>query len=640
MLNIFNIFKKKSWGNIINVNDGVEIFKNKYDNESPLTLYGLSLYTNKAINKRAESTSQIKFVIKKNGEIIENSQTQEIINLLNRPNKIFSGVEFWRLYQIYKDVCGEAYILIESKKEGVFSPKTVNALHLLHPYRVKPIFDEITGQYARFEYQTNTGTIIYSPEQIIRDFTPDPDSILKPCSLLKAGLKNIKTGIELEDYQSRVLENGGKVESVFKFKAPLTKQQVTDLKDSYKNNYSEAKRSGLPLFIGGDTDYIRLSLTPEEMGYIQSKGMNLNDICLMTGVPKVLLANVDDIKYSNSEESRAVYMRDTIDPLMKSLCTKLDWSIVPMEYDLSYIDPTPENREEKRKDLETADKINAMTINEKRLALGLDEVKGGDDILIPFNLVPLGTEQQPAEKGLVKKKTENHPLRDYNNRRVYHKNYIKRADNEEKIMLKALKQYFKEQEDRVLENMGVKGFKKEVEQFFNEELEIELSVKKFLPIITDILRRSGTNTFEDFKLSTTIGSWLQNKVEIFSRKINDTTFNQLKVQFVESIENGEDRDKLVKRIRDTYGDISESRAKIIARTEVQGAMQKGTFEGYKQSGVTIKIWTAVLDSKTRDTHALLDGEEKPIDSPFSNGLMFPGEPGGKASEVINCRCTV
>jgi hypothetical protein len=52
----------------------------------------------------------------------------------------------------------------------------------------------------------------------------------------------------------------------------------------------------------------------------------------------------------------------------------------------------------------------------------------------------------------------------------------------------------------------------------------------------------------------------------------------------------------------------------------------------------VKVWVSAVDSKTRDSHAAIDGEQKPLDEPFSNGLMYPGDPASGADEVINCRC--
>lgn len=53
-----------------------------------------------------------------------------------------------------------------------------------------------------------------------------------------------------------------------------------------------------------------------------------------------------------------------------------------------------------------------------------------------------------------------------------------------------------------------------------------------------------------------------------------------------------------------------------------------------------KQWMATLDSRTRDSYRELDGEKADIDGRFSNGLRYPGDPTGPASEVWNCRCTM
>ena len=54
----------------------------------------------------------------------------------------------------------------------------------------------------------------------------------------------------------------------------------------------------------------------------------------------------------------------------------------------------------------------------------------------------------------------------------------------------------------------------------------------------------------------------------------------------------------------------------------------------------LKQWDATLDGNTRESHSQVDGEIRELDKPFSNGLMFPGDPSGGAAEVINCRCAL
>lgn len=81
-----------------------------------------------------------------------------------------------------------------------------------------------------------------------------------------------------------------------------------------------------------------------------------------------------------------------------------------------------------------------------------------------------------------------------------------------------------------------------------------------------------------------------------------------------------------------------------ARTAVTGAQNAGRMDSYaaaERMGIKLKKeWMATLDSRTRHSHAMLDGEKVDQDKKFSNGCRFPGDPQGPAWEVYNCRCTM
>ena len=81
-----------------------------------------------------------------------------------------------------------------------------------------------------------------------------------------------------------------------------------------------------------------------------------------------------------------------------------------------------------------------------------------------------------------------------------------------------------------------------------------------------------------------------------------------------------------------------------ARTAVTGAQNAGRLDSYfaaEKMGIKCrKQWLATLDSRTRHSHAMLDGEIVDNDKKFSNGCRFPGDPNGPASEIYNCRCTL
>lgn len=105
------------------------------------------------------------------------------------------------------------------------------------------------------------------------------------------------------------------------------------------------------------------------------------------------------------------------------------------------------------------------------------------------------------------------------------------------------------------------------------------------------------------------------------------------------------------KIEDIADDIAEKTALRnegasvrYARTAMTAAQNAGRYVAMhdaEEMGIKVKkLWIATLDSRTRDSHAALDGEAVAIDEEFSNGLMYPGDPDGPAAEVWNCRCAM
>ncbi len=90
--------------------------------------------------------------------------------------------------------------------------------------------------------------------------------------------------------------------------------------------------------------------------------------------------------------------------------------------------------------------------------------------------------------------------------------------------------------------------------------------------------------------------------------------------------------------------IPKNNAMRIVRTEahrIQNRAKMNVCENAKSKGAdVVKQWDAALDARTRPSHVRVDGEIRELDEKFSNGLMYPGEPGGKPEEVINCRCNM
>lgn len=91
----------------------------------------------------------------------------------------------------------------------------------------------------------------------------------------------------------------------------------------------------------------------------------------------------------------------------------------------------------------------------------------------------------------------------------------------------------------------------------------------------------------------------------------------------------------------------ENRSTVVARTETLGALNGGRTDGQQTmarrlGGDFERVWVSTLDTRTRPTHVVADGQRAPLGGTFAVGaaqLRFPGDPLGPAEEVIQCRCT-
>ena len=131
----------------------------------------------------------------------------------------------------------------------------------------------------------------------------------------------------------------------------------------------------------------------------------------------------------------------------------------------------------------------------------------------------------------------------------------------------------------------------------------------------------------------------------FTRKRRDARFDSVVRAALADARPVAPRD--IERITQRYTDrLLQLRGETIARTETMQALNTGTQdalrqikeqEGLRDSQIR-RVWRTASDERVRDSHADMNGESVGLEERFSNGLMYPADPGGPAEEVINCRC--
>ena len=171
-----------------------------------------------------------------------------------------------------------------------------------------------------------------------------------------------------------------------------------------------------------------------------------------------------------------------------------------------------------------------------------------------------------------------------------------------------------------------------------------------LPFVTEAFAEAGAAAYTEIGFQAAFNvtnpqaaNYLDKKVFQFAKSVNETTESALRRTLAQGFDKGEGIREISQRVADVFEIAKGSRTNTIARTEIVGASNNGTYNGYIESGlVKTKVWIDSRDARVRTTphnHAL-DGEEVEFDKRFSNGLLHPHGPGGAAGNVINCRCTI
>lgn len=224
-------------------------------------------------------------------------------------------------------------------------------------------------------------------------------------------------------------------------------------------------------------------------------------------------------------------------------------------------------------------------------------------------------------------------------------------DAEEKAMLKSMeqskiyqKQYqdaLKKQINSILDNMQVEEFKT-VDEYLRKCYEdgfigtmYDLHGQK-IPLIFPLDQEAMVRAVQtDSKISQGLYARLGEDVTVLKKKIT--------AQVSRSISTGMTYAQTAQQLA-AYTNIGFNNAVRIARTEGHRIQVQGTMDACykaKDAGAdVVKQWDSTLDNNTRESHQKVDGEIRELDKPFSNKLMFPGDPAGGAAEVVNCRCAL
>ena len=268
-----------------------------------------------------------------------------------------------------------------------------------------------------------------------------------------------------------------------------------------------------------------------------------------------------------------------------------------------------------------------MTRNEARADNNLPPVDGGDELIVPLNVVE-GGQASPQDTHM---ETYSAPMEvKAKQSRVD----VSPTDEEREAMSEVLSKFFKRQADAVLPKIGAKAANWWNADRWNEELADDIE-----PVLDDIADKHGKAVARAMGIKydpAITRAYLRAMAEGRAEAINDSTYEKL-----EAARTSEDEEDTPQHVFDLRagsqaaligGSLALAASSWAAMSE---APNQAAAQGVEPK--IEKIW--VTGENPRESHAAMNGERVPIDEPFSNGAMWPGDDNRDPDESCGCNCT-
>lgn len=139
-----------------------------------------------------------------------------------------------------------------------------------------------------------------------------------------------------------------------------------------------------------------------------------------------------------------------------------------------------------------------------------------------------------------------------------------------------------------------------------------------------------------------LNRWMRTQAAQKVRRIHTTTKRKITDVIQKGMSEGESHREIAKRIRKAGYIANPKRALTIARTETHTCGIYSVQKSVESTRLkTEREWSASMDERVRADHASANGQRAKEGEPYTIGgvkMMYPGDPKGGASQVINCRC--
>lgn len=569
-------------------------------------------------------------------------RTSPAARTLWRPNSDQTEYEFIRALAIEYFVFGTVYVWVtpDTESESGYQLRIIPSEWVVDT--------ENSTAYApnsiRVCVKTGGSAVDIPREEFVQFRTysaGNPGGYLSPISALR---QTLEEQIQAGRFRKELWKSSGRLNAQIirpKDVQPWDDETRKRFIDAFRESWGAggSKAGSIPLMEDG-MEIKPFQTSFKEQQWMESVTLSREACAAAYGVNPSLIWHTGTQTYASAKDNARALYNDCLGPVLQMFQQRINTFMLPMiggtsdtyvEFDLT--EKIKGSFEERASILQSSVGGPWLTRNEARADYNLPPIEGGDELIVPLNVVtggqasPTDTHMDPGYPAPPGRPVESAATPEEKADEILIK--ARSSKEEDEKMADVLKSFFERQKKSVLPKIGAKSAKWWDKKRWDKELADDLE-----PVMDDIADAHGESTAKQLGYgydSDRTRKYIRTVAEARAGVINESTYQKLTDRGDTDASDIFDKRALVDAAV-IGGTIALASAAFGTRESVQQAQNNG-FEGK-----VYKRW--VTGNNARPSHAAMNGEEVPMGENFSNGAYWPGDDNLDADESCGCNCSV
>lgn len=344
--------------------------------ENQVKAFAACSWVYKAVATIAKSAALVPLhVYQEVGEDREEVANHPLEVLLRRPNNYQSQYEFMEATFGSLLLNGNAFWYVRPTLAG-----TGGELHTLRPDRMRVVPHE-TEYVAGYLYEIEGNKVSFDREEVLhfKLYGPGSDYLgLSPIEALAYAIANDTEAQERNYYRQK---NNARADGVFSTDQELDENDAARLRREWERAHKGSENVGKVGWLWGGFKWQAMSLTPEEMQFIEGRKLSREEVWQIYDIPMGMWS--ENATEANAKVGLQVYYNFCLWPNLMRVSSKITSDLLPRYGDdltCEFEDVRVTDKQLELEEIKTAQSY--LTINEIRAEFyDQDELEGGNVVL-------------------------------------------------------------------------------------------------------------------------------------------------------------------------------------------------------------------------------------------------------------------